>query len=98
MLNDGETIEPHSDTDADTDPSHGGPPKTESPPMPAATTLDNVVEQIVRHARDDNGGTWHLPAALDGFVIVRSRRGRALALGGFVKAARHHQVEERKGA
>ncbi len=57
MLNDGETIEPHSDTDADTDPSHGGPPKTESPPMPAATTLDNVVEQIVRHARDDNGGT-----------------------------------------
>lgn len=57
MLNDGETIEPHSDTDADTDPSHGGPPKTELPPMPAATTLDNVVEQIVRHARDDNGGT-----------------------------------------
>jgi hypothetical protein len=56
MLNDGETIEPHSDTDADTGPSHGGLP-TESPPMPAATTLDNVVEQIVRHARDDDGGT-----------------------------------------
>lgn len=44
MLNDGETIEPRSGKDADTGPSRGGPPKRESPPMPAATTLDNVVE------------------------------------------------------
>jgi len=55
--NDGETIEPHSGKDADSGPSQGGPQKRESPPMPAATTLDDVVEQIVRHARDEDGGT-----------------------------------------
>jgi hypothetical protein len=55
--NDGETIEPHSGKDAVTGPSQRGPPKRESPRMPAATTLDNVVEQIVRHARDDDEGT-----------------------------------------
>ena len=44
MPNDGETIEPHSGKDADTGLSQAGPPKRKSPPMPAATTLDNVVE------------------------------------------------------
>ena len=57
MLNDGETIEPHTGKGADTGPSQGDSPEREWLPMPAVATLDNVVEQIVRDARDDDGGT-----------------------------------------
>ena len=57
VLNDGETIEPHSGKDADIGPSRGGPPKRESPPMPAATRLDNVAQQIVLNARGGDGRT-----------------------------------------
>ena len=55
MLNDGETIERRSGKGADIDPSKGELPESEWLPMPAATTLDNVVDQIVRDARDDAG-------------------------------------------
>jgi hypothetical protein len=55
MLNDGETIERRSGKGADIDPSKGESPESEWLPMPAATTLDNVVDQIVRDARDDDG-------------------------------------------
>jgi hypothetical protein len=56
-LNDGETIEPPSGKGAYIGHSRGEAPKREWPPMPTTTTLDNVVEQIVRHARDDDEGT-----------------------------------------
>jgi hypothetical protein len=57
MLNEGKTIELHSGKGADTGPSKGASPEREWLPMPAVTTLDNVVEQIVRNAQDDDGGT-----------------------------------------
>jgi len=50
MLNEGKTIEPHSGKGADTGPSKGESPEREWLPMPAVTTLDSVVEQIVRNA------------------------------------------------
>jgi len=56
-LNDEETIEPNSGEGADTGPSKGESPQRKWPPMPAVATLDNIVEQIVHDARDDDGGT-----------------------------------------
>jgi hypothetical protein len=55
--NDGETIEPHSGEGADIAPSKGVPSESKWPPMPAVSTLDNVVQQIVRNARGDEGRT-----------------------------------------
>lgn len=57
MLNDAQTSERHSGKCADIGRSKGEPPEREWQPMPAATTLDNIVEQIVRDARDDDGET-----------------------------------------
>jgi len=56
-LNDEETIEPHSGENTDIGLSKGEPPQRQWPPMPAVTTLDNVVEQIAHTARDEGGGT-----------------------------------------
>ena len=56
-LNDGERIDPHFGEFADIRTSKGDSSEGKLPPMPAATAFDNVVEQIVREARDDNGGT-----------------------------------------
>jgi len=53
--NDGETIEPPSGKGADLAAAKGGPPESKWPPMPAVSTLDNVVQQIVRNARGDDG-------------------------------------------
>ena len=55
--NDAETIEPHSGKGADIAPAEGESPDSKWPPMPAASTLDNVVQQIVRYARGDDGRT-----------------------------------------
>ncbi len=60
-LNAGETIEPHSGRGADIGAAQGEPPEREWPQMPAVTTLDNVVEQIVRDARDDDRGRLQGP-------------------------------------
>ena len=53
--NEGETIDPDSGEDADIGRSIGEPLDRKLPPMPAVTAFDNVVEQIVRDARDDGG-------------------------------------------
>jgi len=55
-LNDEEAIEPQSGEDIDIGLSKGESPQRKWPAMPAVTTLDNVVEQIARNARDDDGG------------------------------------------
>ena len=56
-LNDEEPIEPHSGEGADIAPSKGESPESKWPPMPAVSTLDKVVQQIVRNARGDDGRT-----------------------------------------
>ena len=53
--NAGETTEPHSGKGADLARAKGGPAESKWPPMPAVSTLDNVVQQIVRNARGDDG-------------------------------------------
>jgi hypothetical protein len=53
--NDGGTIGPHSGEDADIGRSKGESLEGKLPLMPAVTAFDNVVEQIVRDARDDEG-------------------------------------------
>jgi hypothetical protein len=54
-LSDAGTKDPHSSEDADIDRSKSESPNRELPPMPVVTAFDNVVEQIMRDARDDDG-------------------------------------------
>ena len=52
-LSDGETIESHPSEGATIGLSNSRSPDGEWPQMPAVTTLNKVVEQIVRDARND---------------------------------------------